>query len=91
MTEEPSVTGRDGFVMAQALAYAIVCIDSLPEEKQERSNRDDMVALLHAMVPDPVQRERFARGVEAHTGVLPDLTDWKAGDPPEWTPGQRGG
>jgi hypothetical protein len=91
MTEKPSVTGRDGLIVAKALAYAIAFIDSLPEEKQERSDRADMVALLHAAVSDPVQRERLARSVEANTGVLPDLTDWKAGDPSEWTPGKREG
>ena len=86
MTEKPSVTGRDGYIMAKALAYAIAYIDSLPEEKREASDRNDMVALLNDNVPDPTEREWLARGVEAHTGVLPDLTDWKAGDPPEWKP-----
>jgi len=91
MTEKPSVTGRDAYIMAKALAYAIACIDGLPEERREVSNRCDMVALLYAAVPDPLERERLARSVEVHTGVLPDLTDWKAGDPSEWTPGKREG
>ncbi len=91
MPEKPSVTGRDGLIVAKALAYAIAFMDSLPEEKQERSDRCDMVALLHAAVSDPIQRERLARGVEVHTGVLPDLTDWKVGGPPEWKPGKRAG
>ena len=91
MPGKPSVTGRDDLIVAKALAYAIAFMDSLPEEKQERSDRADMVALLHAAVSDPVQRERLARGVEVHTGELPDLTDWKVGGPPEWNPGKRAG
>ena len=91
MPGKPSVTGRDGLIVAKALAYAIAFMDSLPEEKLERSDRDDMVALLHAAVSDPDQRERLARGVEVHTGVLPDLTDRKVGGPPEWKPGKRAG
>ncbi len=66
MTEKPSVTGRDGLIVAKALAYATAFMDSLPEEKLERSNRDDMVPLLHAAVSDPVQRERLARRRGAH-------------------------
>lgn len=81
-----AVTHRDGYIIAKALAYAIAHIDRPPEKNRESSDRDDKVAILHAMVPDPVDREDFARGVEAATGVLPDLTDWKAGDPPEWEP-----
>ncbi len=91
MTEKPSVTGRDDLNVAKALAYAIAFMDSLPEEKLERSDRDDMVTLIYAAVPDPVERERLTRSVEAHTGALPDLTDWRAGDPSEWTPGKREG
>lgn len=91
MTEKRSVTGRDGYIMAKALAYPIACIDGLPEVQQEVSNRRDMVALPYAAVPDPVERERLARSVEVHTGALPDLTDWRAGDPSEWTPGKREG
>ena len=77
--------------MAKALTHPIACIDGLPELQQEMSNCRDMVALLYAAVPGPVERERLTRSVEAHTGALPDLTDWRAGDPSEWTPGKREG
>jgi hypothetical protein len=42
----PSITGRDGYIIAQALAYAIEAIAMLPEERQEASNREDMLAIL---------------------------------------------
>ena len=54
MTGKPSVTGRDGYIMAKALAYAIACIDGLPEERREVSNRCDMVALLFSTPPFPI-------------------------------------
>jgi hypothetical protein len=47
-----SITGRDGYIIAQALAYAIVAIDQLPEERQEFSNQQGMRALLHYCAGD---------------------------------------
>ena len=36
-------TGRDGLLIAEALAIAIAVIDGLPEERKPSSDRDDMV------------------------------------------------
>jgi hypothetical protein len=44
-----SVTGRDNYIMMNALAYAIEAISRLPEQWQERSDQKDMIALLDAM------------------------------------------
>jgi hypothetical protein len=41
-----SVTGRDGYLICQALGYAITAIEALPDEFQERSNARDMRQLL---------------------------------------------
>ena len=41
-----SVTGRDGYIITKALAYAVEAIAMLPEERQEASDRADMLALL---------------------------------------------
>ncbi len=58
MTTE-NITGRDGYIIAQALMYAIAVIDRLPPHEQEVSNRDDMMAILnHAMPVD-----HFLRGL----------------------------
>jgi len=73
-----SVTGRDGYVLIKALVYAIAFIDSLPEKQREVSDRDDMVALLNHLTPNPVTVEQLAQKVERKTGILPDPTDWKA-------------
>jgi hypothetical protein len=48
-----SVTGRDGYIIFQALAYAVLAIEALPEEWQERSDADDMHRLLRALADDP--------------------------------------
>jgi hypothetical protein len=37
-----SITGRDAYIMSQALVYAIGHIQNLPREKQEWSNMVDM-------------------------------------------------
>jgi hypothetical protein len=47
-----NVTGRDGYIARKALAYAIETISHLPERWQERSDLEDMVALLEATTPD---------------------------------------
>jgi hypothetical protein len=46
------VTGRDGYILKQALAYAIAADAGLPEELQSPSNRADMLALLTALFRD---------------------------------------
>jgi len=45
---QTNVTGRDDLIIMQALAYAIECIEHLPEQWQARSNADDMKKLLDA-------------------------------------------
>ena len=73
-SSKPSVTGRDDYLIAKALLYAITFIESLPEQQRELSDRDDMVALLHQFVPAAVEREELARNLEQRTGFLPDVT-----------------
>jgi hypothetical protein len=41
-----NITGRDGYIMLKALAYAIETIDRLPEPWQEASDCEDMNRLL---------------------------------------------
>jgi hypothetical protein len=41
------ITGRDDYVMAQALAYAIEAIEYLPDEWQEWSNQEVMKLMLN--------------------------------------------
>ena len=48
---EDSVTGRDDYIMAKALYYAIKYLETLPELLQEWSDKQDMVAILHAQFP----------------------------------------
>jgi hypothetical protein len=45
-TEQKSITGRDGYIMCKALAYAIETIERLPTRWQEWSDKEDMKALL---------------------------------------------
>ncbi|KRW96245.1 hypothetical protein [Paracoccus sp. MKU1] len=46
-TEAASVTGRDGYIVAKALVYAIAHIQSLPEERQEYGDMLDMCDLVY--------------------------------------------
>jgi hypothetical protein len=43
-----NVTGRDGFIIAKALAYAIATIQALPEHMQEYSDMCDMCEILRS-------------------------------------------
>lgn len=47
-----SITGRDGYIVCQALGYAITCIERLPEDQQEWSNCEDMKYLLAHLASD---------------------------------------
>ena len=42
-----NVTGRDGYIICKALAYAIETIERLPEERQEKSDKSDMEKLFN--------------------------------------------
>jgi hypothetical protein len=53
--EPDSITGRDGYIVAQALAYAILVIESLSKEWQESSNCQDMKAIFEARVDEPMR------------------------------------
>jgi hypothetical protein len=41
-----SITGRDDYLVLQALAYTILTIEALPDLWQERSNKEQMKKLL---------------------------------------------
>ncbi|MDX0889752.1 hypothetical protein U8C37_06695 [Sinorhizobium medicae] len=77
-TKATSHTGRDGYIMGQALVYAIAHIQSLPEERQEFSNMCDMCIIAResgfsVFLPSHIT------GVFAHTGIKANL--WPEGEP----------
>ena len=51
-----NVTGRDALIINTALAYAILPIERLPAERQARSDKADMEAILRHQLPDEAQR-----------------------------------
>jgi hypothetical protein len=63
---QQSITGRDGYLVRQALAYAIVTIGRRPARFQERSNMLDMAKLLEHLTPDPAIREALLAGARWH-------------------------
>jgi hypothetical protein len=48
-----NITGRDGFILVQALAYAIALIDALPLQHRPLTNQRDMKRLLDHMLANP--------------------------------------
>jgi hypothetical protein len=66
MRKPETVTGRDGYIVAKALTYAIEAIEALPERWQEYSDKEDMIALLEAISPDATAREIMRKGVQGH-------------------------
>jgi hypothetical protein len=52
MTEN-DVTGRDHFILLEALATALAALEQLPEDRQPKSNMEDMIRLLAAYDPTP--------------------------------------
>ncbi|MFK4256446.1 hypothetical protein [Agrobacterium tumefaciens] len=65
------VTGRDGAVKAKALLYAISTIQSLPVERQERSDMCDMCAIARTI--DPASLAKLIFDTQAHTGTKIDI------------------
>jgi hypothetical protein len=59
-SKSQSIAGRDGYVMAQALAYAIEAIEHLPDKWQEWSNKEDMKLLLNTLHPGMAENLRIA-------------------------------
>jgi hypothetical protein len=59
------VTGRDAYILAKALAYAIQTIEALPERWQEWSDCRDMQAILEASCSLRM-RKTITTGVRLH-------------------------
>jgi hypothetical protein len=45
------ITGRDSFLITEALATALVALEQLPADRQPHSNMDDLRKLLAAAEP----------------------------------------
>ena len=78
------ITGRDGYIMAQALILAINAIDDTNVERRQFSNRDDMMKLLLAICPNSADWSLFANsvGVDPPPGDTPVYEEWlNAGRP----------
>jgi hypothetical protein len=52
-TTMAEVTGRDSFIITEALATALAALDELPEDRQPKDNMIDMLHLLAAYDPRP--------------------------------------
>jgi hypothetical protein len=65
-----NVTGRDIYIVIQALAYAIEAIKRLPAHLQPESNMIDMEKLLKHYLPDPSQRQSFIDEARAKLDYL---------------------
>jgi hypothetical protein len=48
-----SVTGRDEFIIGEALATALIALEQLPEARQPTRNMSDMKILLSSIFPPP--------------------------------------
>ena len=65
MTGTTNVTGRDGYLVRKALAYAIETIEGLPKRWQEQSDQQQMLRLLEAMT-DSYAAQRFRICARSH-------------------------
>lgn len=48
LNKSESVTGRDDWIMIEALATAVVFLEQLPPKRQPTSNMEDMKAIMAA-------------------------------------------
>ena len=68
------VPNRDDHITLQALIYAVACIQSLPEDRQERINMIEMCAIARRIITPTLSFVLF--GVEGHVGHAVDV--WPA-------------
>lgn len=55
-----NITGRDDFIVSQALALAIAAIEWMPEQQRPESDARDMLKLLEHLQPNASELS-FAR------------------------------
>jgi hypothetical protein len=48
-----SITGRDEFIIGEALATALIALEQLPDVRQPTRNMADMKMLLNSLYPPP--------------------------------------
>lgn len=70
----PNVTGRDFYVVGEALALAVSLIDSLPEDLRDAGRRRDMIEIFNSLFKSPALRNAVVDEVEALTGRPSALT-----------------
>lgn len=46
------ITGRDGYIVAEALYLAVEAIDQKPEELRRETDKRDMLKILNTIRPD---------------------------------------
>jgi hypothetical protein len=63
------ITGRDRLILCKALAYAIETIENLPDQWQEVSDKEDMIALLDALTKNAGHYRIGARSHIERRGV----------------------
>jgi hypothetical protein len=64
-SEPNSITGRDAYIVAKALVYAIETIEGLPERRQEGSDCQAMKAIFETLF-NPSVRKAITGGVCLH-------------------------
>ena len=73
MPEHDNITGRDGYIFAQALYVTAKALRS--QEFPEHSNADDMEAIAHARFPSSFEQQRLmdrvSEGVRMGLGLPP--------------------
>ncbi len=50
--ETKGITGRDGYIVAEALYFATKWIDEMPDKVRPASDKRDILQILNAAFPD---------------------------------------
>ena len=83
-TDNTDITGRDSYIMAEALYLATKWIDAQPKEYRSLSNQEDMRAILDARWPS--FKEIFAQTARPAVVLkFPRLVSDSDDGPPEGT------
>jgi hypothetical protein len=70
MSQRKEITGRDGYIMVEALTFAVEALSKLPIEHRPDNNIDDMKRLIEAAVKQDANLGQLQRIAQRRLAAL---------------------
>jgi hypothetical protein len=70
MSQRKEITGRDGYIIVEALTFAVEALSKLPTEFRPDNNIDDMKRLIEAAVKQDTNLGRLQKIAQRRLAAL---------------------